>query len=101
VKATVALYFGRIRTSLIVVQVSIFGFYGCFFDSLPLNLLLVRSHQAEINIVKCLIQGCNMCDESGSWTSITRSQPSRSRFDAKFSNVYIEWIFVAYWTGDI
>jgi len=25
------------------------------FDFLPLNLLLVRSHQAEIIIVKCLI----------------------------------------------
>ena len=28
-------------------------------NSRPLNLLLVRSHQAEIIIVKHLIQGCN------------------------------------------
>ena len=28
-------------------------------DSCPLNFLLVRSHQVEIIIVKCLIQGCN------------------------------------------
>jgi len=32
---------------------------GCFFDFLPLNLLLVRSYQAEIIIVKRLIQGRN------------------------------------------
>jgi len=33
-------------------------------DFLPLNLLLVRSHQAEIIIVKRLIQGRNnVCDE--------------------------------------
>jgi len=30
---------------------------GCFFDFFPVNLLLVRSHQAEIIIVKHLIQG--------------------------------------------
>jgi len=40
---------------------------GCFFDLIPLNLLLVRSHQAEIIIVKCLIQRRNnMCAEGGS-----------------------------------
>jgi len=39
------------------------------WDFLPLNLLLVQSHQAEIIIVKCLIQGCNNTyDESRSWT---------------------------------
>jgi len=38
-----------------------------FFDFLLLNLLLVRSHQAEIIIVKRLIQGRNsVCDEDGS-----------------------------------
>jgi len=37
------------------------------FDFLLLNLLLVRSHQAEIIIVKHLIQGCNnVYDEGGS-----------------------------------
>jgi len=61
-KATVALYFGRIRTRLGVFQV--FRLFSCF---LPLNLLLVRSHQAEIIIVKRLIQGCNnVYDEGGS-----------------------------------
>jgi len=34
-------------------------FSGCFFDFLPLNLLLVRSHQTEIIVVKRLIQGHN------------------------------------------
>jgi len=29
-------------------------FSGCFFDFLPLNLLLVRSYQAEIILVKRL-----------------------------------------------
>jgi len=49
-------------------------FSGCFFDFLPLNLLLVRSHQAEIIIVMRLIQGRNnVYDEGGSWTYITRS----------------------------
>jgi len=37
-----------------------------------LNLLLVRSHQAEIIIVKRLIQRRNnVSDEGGSWTWIT------------------------------
>jgi len=45
---------------------------GCFFNFLPLNLLLVRSHQAEISSMKLLIQGRNnVCDESESWTLIT------------------------------
>jgi len=40
------------------------GISSCFFDFLPLNLLLVHSHQAEIIIVKRLIQGRNnVCDE--------------------------------------
>jgi len=34
-------------------------------DFLPLNLLLVRSHQAEIIIVKRLIQGCNNVSDEG------------------------------------
>jgi len=39
----------------------------CFFDFLPLNLLLVRSYQAEIIIIKHLIQGCNnVYDDGGS-----------------------------------
>jgi len=33
----------------------------CFFYFLLLNLLLVRYHQAEIIIIKRLIQGCNKC----------------------------------------
>jgi len=41
----------------------------CFFDFLPLNLLLNRSHQAEIIIVKRLIQGRNnVYDEGEGWT---------------------------------
>jgi len=55
-KATVALYFGRVLTRLGVFH---FEFFGCFFDFLLLDLLLVRSHQAEIIIVKRLIQGRN------------------------------------------
>jgi len=42
---------------------------SCFFDFLPLHLLLVRSHQAEKTIVKRLyIQGRNNVydDEGGS-----------------------------------
>jgi len=63
-KATVALYFGRIRTRLGVVH---FGFFRLFFDFLLLNLLLVRSHQAEKIILKRLIQGCNnVCSEGES-----------------------------------
>jgi len=51
----VALYFGE--------------FFGCFYDFLPLSFLLVRNHQAEIIIVKRLIQGRNnVCDEGGSLT---------------------------------
>jgi len=42
-------------------------FSGCFFDFLSLALLLVRSHQVEIIIVKRLIQGRNkVSDEGGS-----------------------------------
>jgi len=43
-------------------------FFGCFFDFLPLNLLLVWSRQAEmIIIVKRLIQERNkVSDEDGS-----------------------------------
>jgi len=36
-------------------------------DFLPLNLLLVRSHQAEIIIVKHLIQGRNNVSDKGDW----------------------------------
>jgi len=43
------------------------SFPDFFFDFLSLNLLLVRSYQAEIIIVKRLIQGRNnVYDESGS-----------------------------------
>jgi len=49
-----------------VYELSISEFSGCFFDFLPLNLLLVRSHQADIIIVKRLIQGRNnVYDEVG------------------------------------
>jgi len=44
-KAKVALYFGRIRNRLGVIQCPFSGFFFNFFQ---LNLLLVRSHQAEI-----------------------------------------------------
>jgi len=44
-------------------------FSGCFFDFLPRNFLLLQSHQAEIIIVKRLIQGRNnVCDEGKNWT---------------------------------
>jgi len=56
-KSTVALYFGRIRTRLGVVHFRVFR--------LPLSLLLVRSHQAEIIIVKRLIQGRNNGSDEG------------------------------------
>jgi len=46
-----ALYYGRIRACLGVVHLRVLL---CFFNFLPLNLLLVRSHQAEIIIVKRL-----------------------------------------------
>jgi len=52
-KATVVLYFGRIRTHL-GVRCPFPSFFGCWFDFFPVNLLLVRSHQAEIIIVKRL-----------------------------------------------
>jgi len=71
-------YFGRICIRLRAEELSISAFSGCFFDFLPLNLLLVRSHQAEIIIVKHLIfyPRCNphnnMSDEGGSWFKITQ-----------------------------
>jgi len=34
-------------------------FYSCFFDFFSVNLLLIWNHQAEIIVVKHLIQGCN------------------------------------------
>jgi len=46
---------------------SISKFSGCFFDFLPLNLLLVKSHQAKIIMVNRLVQGRNnVCAEGGS-----------------------------------
>jgi len=57
-KATVALYFGRIRTRLGVVD---FRVFRLFLWLLTLNLLLVRSHLAEIIIVKCLSKGTTTC----------------------------------------
>jgi len=78
-KATVALYFGRICARLWNCHISEFS--GCFSDFLPLNLLLVRSHQAEIIIVKRLIQGRNnVCDEgpldhaADTWFSVSSLQ---------------------------
>jgi len=59
------LYFGRIRTRFRCCPFP--SFSVCFFDFLPLNLLLVQSHQAELIIVKRLIQGRNnVYDEDGS-----------------------------------
>jgi len=47
-------------------NLSISEFFSCFFDFLPLNLLLVQSHQVEIIIRNRLIQGQNnMSDEVG------------------------------------
>ena len=48
---------GGIRTCLGVSDDPMF--LWIFLNSCPLNLLLVRSHQAEIIIVKHLIQGRN------------------------------------------
>ena len=48
---------GEIRTYLGVSDDPMFLWISS--NSYPLNLLLVRSHQAEIIIVKRLIQGCN------------------------------------------
>jgi len=60
----VALYVERIRTRFGLAR---FRVFWVFFDFLPPNLLLVRSHQAEIIIVKRLIQGrSNVCDEGES-----------------------------------
>jgi len=56
-KATVALYFRRILTRLGVAVIQVFFDY--FFDFFTINLLLVQSHQAEIIVVKRLIQGRN------------------------------------------
>jgi len=72
-KATVALYFRRILIRLGVACFQVFRFLLWFF--FPVNLLLLfRSHQAEIIIIKRLIEGCNnVTDEGGNWTWITRS----------------------------
>jgi len=61
-KATVALYFGRIRTRLGVVHFRVFRLF--------LWLVLTTKFAAwEIIIVKRLIQGRNkVCDEGESWT---------------------------------
>ena len=50
----------------------ILGFLRISSNSCPLNLLLVRSHQAEITIVKRLIQGHN---------NVTRVQVEPRSFD--------------------
>jgi len=54
-KTTATLYFGRIRTRLGVVHFRLF----LIFDFFSVNLLFFRSHQAEIIIVKRLIQERN------------------------------------------
>jgi len=51
----VAFYFGRILTRL---GVAYFNFFGCF-NFFPVILLFVKSHQAEIIVVKRLIQELN------------------------------------------
>ena len=63
-KATKALYIGRIQTRLRVT------FAYDFF-----NLLLVRFHQAEITIVKHLIQGRNKEAWVGAEPSTSRAWP--------------------------
>jgi len=40
---------------LVLRELSISKLSGCFFDFLPLNLLLVLSHEAKIIIIKQLI----------------------------------------------
>ena len=61
---------GRIRTCLRVSDDPMFLWISS--NSCPLNLLLVRSHQAEIIIVKSLIQGRN---------SVTRVRVEPRSFD--------------------
>ena len=61
---------GRIRTCLGVSDDPMFLWISS--NSCPLNLLLVRSHQAEIIIVKRLIQGRN---------SVTRVRVEPRSFD--------------------
>jgi len=46
-------------------ELSISEFSVCLFDFLSLNLLLVRSHQAEIIIVKRFTQGRNNVSDEG------------------------------------
>jgi len=55
-KATVPIYFEPILTRLGVAD---FQASGWFFNFFPVILLLVRSHQAKIIIVKRHIHGCN------------------------------------------
>jgi len=45
----VVLYFGQILTCLGVTNLEVFS--SCFFDFFLFNLLLVRSHQAEVIVV--------------------------------------------------
>jgi len=54
-----ALYFGRILTRLGIGDLQVFRLL------LPVYLLLVRSHQAEIIVVKRLIQGRNNVTRRG------------------------------------
>ena len=61
---------GGIRTCLGVSDDLVFLWISS--NSCPLNLLLVRSHQAEIIIAKRLIQGCN---------DVTRVQAEPRSFD--------------------
>jgi len=62
-----AYMFGRIHIRLGVVC---FHVFRLTFDFFPVNLLLVRSHQAEIMIVKALSPRTQQRDESGSWRQI-------------------------------
>ena len=69
-----ALYFGRIRTRLGVDHFP--SFPVDVLTSSHVNLLLVRSHQAEIIIVKRLIQGRNNVTRVRVELMILRSESS-------------------------
>jgi len=62
-KATVALYFGRILICLGVADIQVFWLLLLLL--FPLNLLLVRKHQAEIIVAKRGIQGRNISTRVG------------------------------------
>jgi len=58
--------FGRIRTRLGVADFP--SFFGCFYDFLPIILLLDQSYQAEILLSSAFYQRTQQRDEDGNRT---------------------------------